>query len=126
MPQVKIHISSSIEFENKSLLVKEIRESIPQVLGISQNIGQVMLYESPKECRSIHESRDINFVFVETTMYPGRSKKMKEKLMQRFIFLIHKYTGVDKKDIICVINEIPPENYYGGTSHKYIEDFENS
>lgn len=38
-----------------------------------------MLYESPKECRSIHESRNINFVFVEKIIYLGKSKKKEER-----------------------------------------------
>lgn len=51
---------------------------------------------------------------------------MKEKLMQTYIQIIHKYTGVNEKDIICIINEIPSENYYGGTTHKYIEEITNN
>lgn len=121
MPQVKIHLPSDIDSEKKSTLIKKIRDAIPEILNISENIGQVLLYETLPHYRSIHESRDNNFIFVETTMYHGRSKEMKEKLMQEFVYLINKYTGVGEKDIICVIHEISPENYFGGTSHKYIE-----
>ena len=122
MPQVVIHISSNANPDNKSLLVNEMRRALVEILEISENVGQVILYEAPVQNRAAHESRDINFVFVETTMYPGRSHEMKGKLMSRFIYLVNKYTGVDEKDIILVIREVSPDNYFGGTSHKYIED----
>ena len=122
MPQIIIHASSSIDLENKKLLVQKIRDSIPDLLQISENIGQVIFYETLTESRSAHKDRDPNFIFVETTMYPGRSREMKENFMNHLIILIREATGVSPEDINCVIHEIPPENYFGGVSHKYIED----
>ena len=122
MPQVILHVPSSIGKESKTNLVAEIRKVITEVLEISENIGQVVLYETPIEYRRIHESRDANFVIVETMMYPVRTPELKARLMESFVSLVNKYTGVDEKDINCLIHEIPPENYFGGTTHKYIED----
>jgi len=118
MPQVVIHASSAVSVENKKSLVPRIRESIPELLKIAENIGQVIFYETNAENRSAHKSRDQNFIFVETTMYPGRSQEMKENFMSRIMALLSEYTGVDTKDIHGVIYEIPPGNYFGGVSHK--------
>jgi phenylpyruvate tautomerase PptA (4-oxalocrotonate tautomerase family) len=126
MPQVIIHASSSISPEHKAQLVRSIGESIPQLLNVPEHIGQVMLYDMPEENRSTHPTRDKGFVFVEVTMYPGRTKEMKLNFMQNLVLLINRYTGVDAKDINCVIHEIPPENYYGGVSHKYIEELKKT
>ena len=126
MPQVIIHASSSIRFEDKAQLVRSIRESIPQLLNVEEHIGQVMLYEIPEESRSTHSTRDKGFVFVEVTMYPGRTKEMKLNFLQNLVLLINRYTGVDAGDINCVIHEIPPENYFGGVSHKYIEELKKT
>ncbi len=123
MPQVVIHGSSSINVENKKLLVHKIRESIPELLKIPENIGQVMFYETKAENRSAHKSRDQNFIFIEITMCPGRSQDMKKTFVDRLMALLSEYTAVDPKDINCVIHEIPPDNYFGGVSHKYIENF---
>jgi phenylpyruvate tautomerase PptA (4-oxalocrotonate tautomerase family) len=54
-------------------------------------------------------------------MYPGRTPEMKRALTDCFIELIHQHTGVPAADIQCAITEIPPENYFGGTSHPYIK-----
>jgi len=122
MPQVVIHASSSIGPQDKALLVQSIRESIPRLLKVAEHIGQVMLYEIPKENRSTHSTRDHRFVFVEVSMYPGRTAEMKLQFLQNLALLINRYTGVDARDVNCVIHEIPPENYYGGVSHEYIEE----
>jgi len=57
MPQVKIHMSQETKTKD-SLLAAEIREVLTEALGIDKKIGQVMIYRTPAECRSIHESRD--------------------------------------------------------------------
>ncbi len=126
MPQVIIHASSSIRPKDKALLVHSIRESIPRLLKVAEHIGQVMLYETPEENRSTHSTRDQRFIFVEVSMYPGRTAEIKLKFLQNLVLLINRYTGVDAKDVNCVIHEIPPENYYGGVSHEYIEELKAS
>jgi len=125
MPQVKIHMSQETK-TNELLLAREIREVLVKVLGIKDNIGQVMIYKTPIEFRSTHESRDINFVFVEITMYPGRSREIKKILLEQICLLIKKHTNVDLSDINCCIMEIAPENYYGGVSHNYKEELKNN
>ncbi|RPI74144.1 MAG: hypothetical protein EHM45_19585 [Desulfobacteraceae bacterium] len=123
MPQVKIHLPASIiEDQKKSLLVHEIRACMPPILKVAENIGQVFLYETSPPCRSIHESRDPYFVFVEISMYSGRTLEMKHALTDRLIAIIHRHTSVKPADIVCAITEIPPENYFGGTSRPNIEN----
>lgn len=121
MPQVIIHASSSIRSEDKAQLVQGIRESIPKLLSVPEQIGQVILYEAPEGNRSTHSTRDRRFVFVEVTMYPGRTKEIKANFIHNLILLINQHTGVDARDINCVIHEISVENSFGGISHQYIE-----
>ena len=122
MPQVIIHASRSIAPENCSQLVQQIRASIPELLNVPEHIGQVVLYQSPEKNRSTHPSRDRNFIVAEVMMYPGRTKEMKQSFLENLVRLLHKYSGVDAKDINCLIHKIPSENWSGGVSHKYIED----
>ena len=122
MPFVKIHVSLSIQPDVIVLLVRDVRAALVDVLEIEESIGQVMAYQTPVECRSAHLSHDINFVFIEITLYPGRSAEVKKKLMERVNLLVHSYLGVDQKDINCCILEVPAGNWSGGVSHKYIEE----
>jgi phenylpyruvate tautomerase PptA (4-oxalocrotonate tautomerase family) len=59
-------------------------------------------------------------------MYPGRTKEIKLNFLENLILLVNRYTGVDAGDINCVIHEILPENYFGGVSHKYIEELKKT
>lgn len=122
MPFVKIHMSSAIQPEVCKSLVSDIRTTLVEVLQIEESIGQVMLYQTPIQHRSTLESRNVNFVFSEIIMYPGRKIEMKKELMEKINNLIQDYTGVQTRDINCCIIEVPPENWSGGISHKYITD----
>lgn len=114
MPVVKIHISSTVLPFQKPILVREVRKSMVELLNIDEKIGQVILYESLPQLRSAHESKSNSFVFIEISMYPGRSSEIKNSLMKKINMLVSKYLEVDEKDISCCIIEIPPENWYGG------------
>lgn len=114
MPIVKIHISSTMLPFQKPILVKEVRKVLVELLDIDEQASQAILYEAPPQLRSVHESRNSNFVYVEITMYPGRDTQMKSSLLQRISSVVSKYTEVELKDINCCIIEIPPENWYGG------------
>ena len=122
MPFVKIHISNSIQLDIINSLARDVRVTLVEVLEIEESVGQVIVYQTPKEFRSAHISRDINFVLIEIIMYQGRSVEMKKKLMGKVNLSVHNSLGVDQKDINCCIIELPPENWCGGVSHKYIEE----
>ena len=119
MPQVIIHMSTVIEEGPKAALLKKVRETITHVLKLEPVIGQVVLYESPLMHRCVYEGRDPNFVFIEVFMYPGRSLQVKQEMMERFILLINRYTGVERDNIHALIHEIPQENYFGGMMHQH-------
>ncbi len=120
MPMIIIHTTPSMPLEKRKNLVAEVRNAIPEILGIPDHIGQVILYESLLENRSSHGSRDNRFIFAETTMYHGRTKELKEIFLKKLISIIHSHTGIDPADINCVIREISSENMMGGVSHEFI------
>jgi phenylpyruvate tautomerase PptA (4-oxalocrotonate tautomerase family) len=115
MPTVKIHISSTVLPFQKPILVKEVRKSLVELLGIDQRIGQVILYETPPQLRCAHESRNANFVYIEITMYPIGNSETKKLLLQKISSDVSKHAEVDIKEINCCIIEIPPENWYEGS-----------
>lgn len=121
MPFVKIHLSDSAQPDIIASLAADVRAALVEVLQIEEIIGQVMVYQTPKELRSAHISRDLNFVSIEIFMYQGRSAEMKKCLMEKINCLVHNALGVDYRDINCCIVELLPENCCGGVPHRYIE-----
>ncbi len=124
MPQVKIHSPRVEENTKKELLLEEIRETIVKTLAVDEKVGQVLLCETEPGNRKTHEDRDGRFVFIEITMYAGRKKEMKQRLMGSMVEIVKKHLGVDTNDIICCIYEVEPENYFGEIRHPYIDEIE--
>ena len=125
MPQVSLHVCRSLPDTAKADLVRAVREAIPRVLGIPAHIGQVVLYGADPDHRAIHANRDARFVIVEAMMYPGRTQELKAALTQEIIGLITQHTGVAESDIIATLREIPPEHYFGGTTHAFIAAYKD-
>lgn len=117
MPQIIVHMASETDIYVNSTIVKELRESLVRILQLPEEIGHVILYETPTTFRAAHKSRNSNFALIEISMYKGRSIAQKDELMKSCINILRKHTDISEKDILCYINEIPKENYFGGLSH---------
>lgn len=111
MPLIKIHISSTTLPFQKPILVKEARCVLIDTLKIDEKKGQVILYEAMPQLRCIQAERSLDFVYVEIIMMPGRTKEMKQDLMNKLKSLIQNHLEIPISDIICYINEIPEENW---------------
>lgn len=119
MPFVKVHISATESVPNKPLLTKNLREILVDKLQIDEKIGQVVLYETMPQYRSIHHSRSKNFVFMEILLYPGRSAEMKRSLMHGLVHEVNRMLRIDMEDINCCLIEVSQDNWYGGIRHEY-------
>lgn len=108
MPQIIIH--TSLEPDQKML--EEIRETLPSILNIKPEVGQVILYTSNQ--RLTHPNRNQDFIVVEITLKKGRTHNIKKVLAEKVISIITCYTDIPTKDINLVYYEIDQENFFGG------------
>ncbi len=111
MPLVKIHVSSSFDQGKRKPFVDEVRGALVETLDIKHEHGHVILYDAPLDCRSVHKSRDINFVFFEILMFSERTDDMKERLYKKLSDIAEKYTGVENRDILFNIVETTRKNW---------------
>lgn len=125
MPLIKVHICESESPANKPLLTKRLREVMVERLQIDEKIGQVLLYDTLPQYRSIHADRSNRFVFIEVLMYPGRTLAMKASLMQGLVAVTSNILKIDSEDINVCIIEIASENWYGGIGHEYLESLKD-
>lgn len=114
VPQVIIHKVLTNDRQRNGRLAEEVRKVVLKVLEVDQSYGQVIIYEAPMYDRSNHENGNLNFVFVEITMFAGETKEVKQLLVQKIVEQIEKIEGVNKEEINCVIHEIQQENYISG------------
>ncbi len=111
MPQVIIHKVLTNDRQRNGRLAEEVRQVVLEVLQVDQTYGKVIIYEAPMYDRSNHEEGKLNFVFVEITMFAGKTKEIKQLLVHKIVEQIEKIEGVEKKEINCVIHEIKKENF---------------
>lgn len=114
MPQVIIHKVLTNDRQRNGRLAEEVRKVLQTVLNVDENHGRVIIYEAPIYDRSNHEDGNENFVFVEVTIFAGKSAQTKQQLVEAIIEQIETIEGVVRNEINCVIHEITPENYLAG------------
>ncbi len=111
MPVLKIHISTELEPEKRQALAVEARHTLVEGLGLAPEFGKVILYATDPQCRSVHSSRDPNFVLAEVLMFRGRDDGLKRGLYQRLNEVISRHTGVGGGNIFINIIESPREDW---------------
>jgi len=90
-------------------LADEVRTAMVGVLGTSLDHGQVLIYES--EMRSVHETRDNNFVFIELLLFSARSPEIKEALYVKLDAILRSHLGGLVEDIFINILETDRHNW---------------
>lgn len=113
MPFVKIHVSSEIVPSVRQSVANDVREAVVEVLGIGREHSHVVVYDSSPSSRSVHESRDNSFIFVEILMFSGRTDEMKEHLFAKICQVICKDTGTDGSDILMNVIDTDRSNWAG-------------
>ena len=68
MPFVKIHAPQGLDPNIQSLLLKDIRKALVEILEIKETHGHLVLYEAPITAREVHETRNKNYFFIEIQM----------------------------------------------------------
>ncbi|HEY3366731.1 MAG TPA: tautomerase family protein [Symbiobacteriaceae bacterium] len=114
MPLVKLHVSAGMAAERRAALVREVRETMVQTLGIRPEVGHVMLYESAAGDRTAHANVNGQFVWVEVLMYAGRSPELKQTLLGALLRVVQAHTGLAALDVNLVILESDATNWAGG------------
>ena len=90
---------------NQQELFKEIQELLVDILKIQANHGHIIIYNSPPNFRYVHQSRDRNFIFVEISMFSGRSQDQIDSLFLGLNNTLIKHTHVKGDDILINIIE---------------------
>ena len=105
MPVVKLHLSATLEPVTCRALADQIRETVVQCLEIDPRFGKVILYQSPRYCRSVHPARDPDFALAEVLMFKGRGQEVKNRLFRELARVIARHTKLSPPNIFIDIIE---------------------
>lgn len=60
---------------------------------------------------NFHSYKTENFIFIELTVFKGRSYEAKKSLYKAIVDNLEKVLGIKRTDVLVVINEPPLENW---------------
>ena len=111
MPLVRIEIIKGHTDEYKKALSSAVHDALALTLGIPDWDCFQRLYEIESEYFDRSDEKTEKFCIIELTIFPGRSKEIKRKIIGEITRLLGERLGIIPSDIFIVINDPPLENW---------------
>lgn len=124
MPLVKIETIKGKSSEYKKSLLDTIHDALVKSLGIEEWDRFQRIIEYDKDNFEIPEGKTDDFMIIELTLFPGRSKTQKKAVIETITSDLNSNLGIASTDIIIVINDPPMENW--GLAGKQLGGVEQS
>ena len=111
MPLVKIETIKGKSSEYKKSLLDTIHDALVKSLGIEEWDRFQRIIEYDKDNFETPEGKTDDFMIIELTLFPGRSKTQKKAVIETITSDLNSNLGIASTDIFIVINEPPLENW---------------
>jgi 4-oxalocrotonate tautomerase family enzyme len=111
MPLVKIEILKGKNSEYKKALLDGVHQALVDTLKIPEDDRIQRLYELETENFEMPPYKSENFMFIELTIFKGRSYEAKKNLYKAIVDNLENALGIKRTDVLIVINEPPLENW---------------
>lgn len=110
MPLVRVEIVKGASKEYKKELLQSIHDALVNSLGIPDIDRIQRLYEVDHDFFE-REGKSDKFTLIELTLFPGRSKQMKQNVIKEITALLGLKLNINPIDVFIVINEPALENW---------------
>lgn len=111
MPLVRIDMRKGNSPEYKKTLLDSVHEALIESLGIADWDRFQRINEYDEGNFEIPEGKTGNFMIIELTIFPGRTKEQKKEAIEKITENICDRLSLSPADIFIVINEPPLENW---------------
>ncbi|MBO4688355.1 MAG: tautomerase family protein [Clostridiales bacterium] len=111
MPLVRIDLIKGKSPEYKKTLLTCIHNSLKETLQIEDWDRFQRIVEIEKEDFETAPFKTENFMIIEITLFPGRTKEQKKSLIENMTSSLSEALGIAPTDIFIVINEPADENW---------------
>ena len=118
MPLVRVDIVKGKSKEYKKVLLDSIHEALKDSIGIEDWDRFQRIVEIDKEDFEFPGSKTDNFMIIELTVFPGRSREQKKDAIEMITRRISERLTVHPEDVFIVFNEHPFENWGMGGKQK--------
>lgn len=111
MPLVRVDMIKGKDKEYKKTLLECIHEGLVESIGIEDWDRFQRIVEIDREDFETAPGKTENFMIIEITMFPGRTKEQKKALIERVTAKLVERLSIVATDVFIVINEPADENW---------------
>lgn len=111
MPLVKVEMKKGHTKEYKKTYLQAIHDALELALGIPKDDRFQRLYEVEPDEFEVNDSKTDHFAIIELTIFPGRSKEIKKRIIQEITKNLGERLGILPTDIFIVIHEPSFDNW---------------
>jgi len=116
MPLVKINMIKGKDTKYKKKVLDSVHNGLMSSLGIDDWDRFQRIIEIPREDFEIPPEKTDNFLIIELTIFPGRTKEQKKKAIENITKELVDNLEIAKTDVFIVIYDPPMENWGLGGS----------
>ena len=118
MPLVRVEMKKGKSAEYKKSVLECIHAGLVSSLGIEDwDRFQRIIEITPEDFETAPGKTD-NFMIIELTIFPGRTKEQKKNAIEMITANLNKTLGIEPTDVFIVMNEPPLENWGMGGKQK--------
>ena len=118
MPIVKVSMLEGKTLEYKKTVLDCIHDGLVESIGIEDWDRFQRVEEFSKEDFEKPDFKSDDFMIIEISLFPGRSKELKGKLIETVAGNLNRRLSVAPSDIFILISEPPLENWGIGGKQK--------
>ena len=119
MPLVRVEMKKGKSAEYKKSVFECIHAGLMSSLGIEDwDRFQRIIEIAPEDFETAPGKTD-NFMIIELTIFPGRTKEQKKNAIEMITANLNKTLGIEPTDVFIVMNEPPLENWGMGGKQKW-------
>ena len=118
MPVVKVSMLEGKTPEYKKTVLDCIHDGLVESIGIEDWDRFQRIEEFSKEDFEKPDFKSDDFMIIEISLFPGRSKELKGKLIETVAGNLNRKLSVAPSDIFILISEPPLENWGIGGKQK--------
>lgn len=111
MPLVRIDMVKGKSPEYKKTVLDVVHEGLIDAFGIEDWDRFQRIVEIPEEDFERPEGKTEDFMIIELTLFPGRTKEQKKAAISKIMADLNNKLNIAPTDVFILINEPPLENW---------------
>ena len=108
---VRIDMVKGKSPEYKKIVLDTVHEGLMEALGIEDRDRFQRIVEIPEEDFEIPVGKTDNFMLIELTIFPGRTRDQKKEAISKITADLNTKLGIAPSDVFIIFNEPPLENW---------------